>query len=77
MEGRLRHRQGKTFKLKDDLVDVLRYIAMSRPDWFERPELDIYGRLVEEEEDEPDTIDFLEVEEGDLLQDRGDILVVI
>ena len=49
---------------------------MSRPDWFDRPELDIYGRLVEEEEeegDEADTIDFLEVEEGDLMGDGGEI----
>jgi len=64
----------RPFKVKDHSLDSLRYISMSRPDWFERPELDIYGRLVEEEEgDEPDTIDFLEVEEGDLLGDGGDI----
>lgn len=66
--------RARPFKLKDDLVDVLRYIAMSRPDWFERPALDMYGRLVEEQEDdEPDTIDFLEVEEGDLMGDGGEI----
>lgn len=66
----------RPFKVKDHGLDSLRYIAMSRPDWFDRPELDIYGRLVEEEEeegDEADTIDFLEVEEGDLMGDGGEI----
>ena len=64
----------RPFKVKDHSLDSLRYISMSRPDWFERPALDMYGRLVEEQEDdEPDTIDFLEVEEGDLMGDGGEI----
>lgn len=37
------------FKLDDDLVDVLRYLVMSRPDYFEHPKVNMYGQLVKEE----------------------------
>lgn len=40
--------RNRPFKLGDDLVDVLRYIVMSRPDYFEHPRLDMYGRIVED-----------------------------
>ena len=40
------------FKLGDDLVDVLRYICHSRPDYFEHPKLNMYGQLEKEEDDE-------------------------
>ena len=39
--------RNKPFKLDDDLADTARYVAMSRPDYFEHPRLDMYGRLVE------------------------------
>jgi len=67
--------RAKPFKLKDDLVDVLRYIVMSRPDWFEHPNLDLYGRIIEEQEDTEgeDPIEFLDEEEGDLLEDGGEL----
>lgn len=63
--------RAKPFKLGDDLVDALRYVVMSRPDWFEHPKLDMYGRVVEADEimyvdpEEDDVSDFLEAE-GDL-----------
>lgn len=44
--------RSEPFKLGDDLVDVLRYICHSRPDYFEHPKLNPYGQLVEEKEDE-------------------------
>jgi phage terminase large subunit len=40
--------RNRPFKLQDDLVDALRYIIMTRPDYFEHPRIDIYGRKVEE-----------------------------
>ena len=36
------------------MADSLRYIVMSRPDYFEHPKLNMYGQLVEEKEDEED-----------------------
>lgn len=42
------------YKIGDDLVDALRYLIMSRPDYFEHPQLDTYGRIVEEKEDDED-----------------------
>lgn len=42
------------FKLDDDLVDALRYLALSRPDYFEHPKLNMYGQLTEEEDSDDD-----------------------
>jgi PBSX family phage terminase large subunit len=71
--------RAKPFKLKDDLADTLRYLVMSRPDYFEHPRLDIYGRVVDDTQDltykdpeEDDIIDFVE-DGGDLIEDMGDI----
>ncbi len=41
--------RAEPFKLNDDLVDVLRYLVMSRPDYFEHPKVNMYGQLVKEE----------------------------
>lgn len=67
------------FKLGDDLVDSLRYLVMSRPDWFDHPKLDMYGRVVQEYETianqegrEEDVIDILEPE-IDLIDSGGSI----
>ena len=43
--------RAKPFKLGEDLVDSLRYVIHSRPDYFEHPKLDMYGRLEEEPEE--------------------------
>jgi PBSX family phage terminase large subunit len=40
------------FKLDDDLVDALRYLCISRPDYFEHPKTNMYGQLVKDEEEE-------------------------
>ena len=45
-------RRSEPFKLGEDECDVLRYIVMSRPDYFEHPKLNMYGQLEKEEEDE-------------------------
>ncbi len=37
-------------KSHDHILDALRYVAMSRPDWFARDETDMYGVLVDKEE---------------------------
>lgn len=34
-------------KSNDHTCDALRYVVMARPDWFERPERDRYGRVIE------------------------------
>jgi len=39
--------RNKPFKLGDDLVDAFRYILMSRPDWYDHPQLDMYGRVLQ------------------------------
>ena len=39
-------------KTVSDLCDSLRYIVMSRPDYFEHPKLNMYGQLEKEGEDE-------------------------
>ena len=62
--------RSEPFKLGDDLVDVLRYICHSRPDYFEHPKLNMYGLLEKEEEEDGevdinDTID--EMMSGDSL----------
>lgn len=64
--------RSKPFKLDDDLVDCLRYLSMSRPDWFEHPKTDIYGRVI----DDADDITFRDTEEdiSDILEDSEDIL---
>ena len=71
--------RAKPFKLGDDLVDAFRYLVMSRPDYFEHPRLDDYGRVVSDTEDityqdpeQDDVIDILD-EGGDLMEDGGDI----
>jgi len=40
--------RNRPFKLKDDLVDAVRYIVQTRPDYFEHPQIDMYGRVVPE-----------------------------
>ena len=55
-------RRSEPFKLGEDECDVLRYIVMSRPDYFEHPKVNMYGQLEKEEEDDDekdinDTID--------------------
>jgi phage terminase large subunit len=71
--------RSKPFKLADDLVDCLRYLAMSRPDWFEHPLVDMYGRVLDDTEDitfhEPDEDDVSDILEDseDLLGESGDI----
>ena len=71
--------RAKPFKLGDDLVDSFRYLCMSRPDYFEHPRLDDYGRVISDTEDityqdpeQDDIIDFLD-EGGDLMEDGGGI----
>lgn len=71
--------RNRPFKVKDDLVDPLRYVVMSRPDWFEHPKMDMYGRVVDDREDitfqdkeDDDIIDFIG-EGGDLIEDGEDI----
>ena len=44
--------RSEPFKLGEDLCDSLRYIVMSRPDYFEHPKVNMYGQLEKEEEDE-------------------------
>lgn len=64
--------RAKPFKLRDDLVDVLRYVVMSRPDWFEHPSLDMYGRVIEED-DEDDGGEYFESGEAELVSYEEDI----
>ena len=40
--------RNRPYKVGDDLVDALRYLGMSRPDWYEHPQLDMYGRVLQE-----------------------------
>jgi phage terminase large subunit len=40
--------RNRPFKLAEDLMDATRYVAQTRPDYFEHPQVDIYGRLVDE-----------------------------
>ena len=40
------------YKIGDDLMDCIKYLALSRPDYFEHPKLNMYGQLEKEEEDE-------------------------
>jgi len=71
--------RAKPFKLGDDLADGLRYLVMSRPDWFEHPRLDDYGRVTDDTEDityqDPDQEDVIDIldEGGDLMEDGGSI----
>ena len=44
------------FKLGDDLVDALRYLCISRPDYFEHPKVNMYGQLIKEEEPEEEDL---------------------
>ena len=62
----------RPFKVKDHSLDVMRYLAMSRPDWFERPELDMYGRVIEED-DEDDGGEYFESGEAELVSYEEDI----
>jgi hypothetical protein len=71
--------RNRPFKVKDDCVDALKYIVMSRPDWFEHPQLDNWGRVVNDPNDityndpeEDDIIDMLD-SGGDLMEDGGSI----
>ncbi len=41
-------KRNRPFKLGEDLMDAIRYIVMSRPDYMEHPQIDMYGRIVEE-----------------------------
>ena len=49
-------KRSEPFKLGEDLADSLRYIVMSRPDYFEHPKVNMYGQL-EKEEDDDDEVD--------------------
>ena len=40
--------RNKPYKVGDDLMDVERYLVASRPDYFEHPIVDMYGRVVQE-----------------------------
>lgn len=44
------------YKIDDDLVDTLKYLCLSRPDYFEHPKINAYGQLIKEEE--PDSEDY-------------------
>lgn len=50
LESILGNNEVRPIKKFDDLVDPIRYVAQSRPDWFERPVKDVYGRVVVEEQ---------------------------
>lgn len=69
--------RAKPFKLRDDLVDTLRYLCMSRPDWFEHPRLDDYGRVIDDTEDityqDPEQDDVIDIMDsgGDLIEGGG------
>lgn len=52
--------RSEPFKLGDDLVDPLRYVCHSRPDYFEHPKLNMYGQLEKEEEEIEETGDRIE-----------------
>lgn len=45
------------YKIGDDLVDCLRYLCQSRPDYYEHPKLNMYGQLVKEEEPDEEEFD--------------------
>lgn len=38
----------RPIKAHDHLMDALRYVAMSRPDWFARKDTDRYGRIIDD-----------------------------
>ena len=40
--------RSKPYKVGDDVMDTMRYVIMSRPDYYEHPQLDIYGRVIPE-----------------------------
>ena len=40
--------RNRPFKLKEDLMDAIRYVVQTRPDYFEHPQIDMYGRVVQE-----------------------------
>lgn len=61
------------YKIGDDLVDALRYLVMSRPDYFEHPQLDTYGRVIEEKEDDEDINDIDVSERVDDMMSGGSI----
>jgi hypothetical protein len=52
---------------------------MSRPDYFEHPQLDSYGRVIDDSEDityqDPDQEDVIDImdEGGDLMEDGGSV----
>jgi PBSX family phage terminase large subunit len=64
--------RAEPFKVGDDLMDCTRYLIMSRPDYFEHPKLDPYGREIKDADDityddsEGDIIDFVGEGEEDL-----------
>lgn len=70
--------RNRPFKLKDDLADTLRYLCMARPDWFTKPSVDLYGRVIDDMEDltagnsEDSIMDIFE-DTGDLIEDGGSI----
>lgn len=68
--------RNRAYKVGDDLVDAMRYIIMSRPDYFEHPILDMYGRVVQEGADPvtgymPETEDYLTETNGELDEVMG------
>lgn len=71
--------RAKPFKLGEDLMDAFRYLVMSRPDYFEHPQLDSYGRVIDDSEDityqDPDQEDVIDIldEGGDLMEDGGSV----
>lgn len=60
LETVLGNRDVRPIKKNDDLADPLRYIVMSRPDWFGRDKTDIYGVRVKDEyveDEDPHLVD--------------------
>ena len=60
--------RAEPFKVGDDLIDTVRYLALSRPDFFEHPKLDMYGREIRDSED----IAYDSSEEGDIIDFVGE-----
>lgn len=71
--------RNRPFKVKDHSLDALRYVVMSRPDYFEHPRLDPYGRVVSDTQDityqDPEEDDIIDIfdQGGDLMDDGGSI----
>lgn len=48
LETTLGNKDLRPIKKNDDLADPLRYVAMSRPDWFARKDTDRYGKIIDD-----------------------------